>query len=184
MPFGLFTWRKYANYLARPALRRANVVEKPRFYGDRGRHADDWDWIEHGSFQRCQFDSAAPASLSRTGAVGAGVGDLAGCRCANGRGVSEQYAGLARAGAQLRELEWLFDLALHADGDERAYRDPGVEGHRGLLCDARRDAATRAYVSPGRRTAWRRAASRHQPRFLAPPLWRPRRCDRAAVEAG
>src|SRR5262245_64155494 len=101
MPFGLFTWRKYANYLARPALRRANVVEKPRFYGDRGRHACDWDRVEHGSFQRCQFDSAAPAPLSRAGAVDAGVGDLAGGRGVFGHSVSEQSAGLARAGAQL-----------------------------------------------------------------------------------
>src|SRR5262245_29597492 len=61
-------WRNYADTLARPALRRANLVEKARFYFDCNHHARTGHWGEHGHFQSGQHGDVATAA-----SVGAGA---------------------------------------------------------------------------------------------------------------
>src|SRR5262245_21515551 len=56
-------WRIYANTLARPALRRANVVEEPRVHFDCSAHAQFGHCREHGHLQcgKCRY--AAPVAF-------------------------------------------------------------------------------------------------------------------------
>src|SRR5262249_14994224 len=63
-------WRYYANTLARPALRRADVGKETRFHFDRRHHAGAGHRREYGGFHRRQRSAAAAIAVSRAGAAG------------------------------------------------------------------------------------------------------------------
>src|SRR5262249_39259817 len=77
--------RNYANTLARPALRRANVIEEPWLHGNRGHHARVWYRREHGHLQRRQRRAAQAASLCESGSAGICRGGIEKAR-SKGRG--------------------------------------------------------------------------------------------------
>src|SRR5882672_6014095 len=62
-------WRNYANTVARPALRRANVVEEPQLHAGCCSHARAGHRSEHGDFQRRQRRAAEPAALCEAGSA-------------------------------------------------------------------------------------------------------------------
>src|SRR5215468_1567950 len=66
-----FRMRNYANILAGPALRRANVDEEARLHG-RGRyHTRPGHRREHNDVQRRQRNAAAALAVQRPGAASA-----------------------------------------------------------------------------------------------------------------
>jgi len=64
--------------MARPPLRRANVIEETRFRLDCLDHAGARHWSEHCDFQRRQRGAAAAASIRRAGASGRALGEQTG----------------------------------------------------------------------------------------------------------
>src|SRR5262249_30713104 len=61
------SWRNYANTLARPALRRANVTQESRLHVDRRRYAQPGHRREHCDLQCASRRVAQTAALSRPG---------------------------------------------------------------------------------------------------------------------
>src|SRR5262245_4358201 len=57
------SWRNYADPVAGPALRRANVAEKARLHIDRHAHTRPGHRREHGDLQHHQTDFTASAAL-------------------------------------------------------------------------------------------------------------------------
>src|SRR5262249_59990367 len=70
-------WRRYANTLARSALRRANVGEETGLHIDRRDHAGSRDWREHGDLQRGLCAAITSAALPGTRAAGDACGKSA-----------------------------------------------------------------------------------------------------------
>src|SRR5215468_3583141 len=66
-----FRMRIYANILARPALRRANVAEKARLHDCSRYHAWPGDRREQRDVQRRQRNDAAAPAVQRPGAASA-----------------------------------------------------------------------------------------------------------------
>src|SRR5262245_24852723 len=69
-----------ANTLARPALRRANIIEEPRLHRNRRPDTGARDRREHGDLFSHRSDSASASAGGKTG----GVGRIALTRAARG----------------------------------------------------------------------------------------------------
>src|SRR5262249_636152 len=65
-----FLWRNYADTLARPALRRANIIEKSGLHGGGGIHSRARDRREYRDFQCGEWCAAQTFALQRPGAAG------------------------------------------------------------------------------------------------------------------
>src|SRR6266542_1391829 len=61
--------------MARPALRRANVIEETWIHVDRRSYAGARHWSEHGDLQRRQRGATAAAAVRRTGEFGCALGE-------------------------------------------------------------------------------------------------------------
>src|SRR2546425_386271 len=64
-------WRKYANPLARPALRLTHALQNAWLHGHRGYLTGAGDWREYGALQHRGFNVAEAAASQRTAAAGA-----------------------------------------------------------------------------------------------------------------
>src|SRR5262245_4244932 len=73
-------WRNYADTVARPALRRANVVEETRLYIDWRHHARAGHWREYDDLQCRQRRAVAAIALSEPRSTGDDLGQTAGLR--------------------------------------------------------------------------------------------------------
>src|SRR5262245_39564958 len=101
------SWRNYANTVARPALRRAHVVEEAWLHGACGDYAGARDRREHGDFQRGQRHAVASAAVSATRPVGAFLGQQAAHEHAAIAALAAQFQRRARAVPVVREPERL-----------------------------------------------------------------------------
>src|SRR6266542_4346977 len=68
------SWRNYADTVARPALRRANVDEETRFHADCRDDAQPGHRREHGDLQRRPRGAAQAVALRGTGSTGHDLG--------------------------------------------------------------------------------------------------------------
>src|SRR5215510_1956781 len=91
--YEVVTRRNYANTLARPALRRANVTQATRLHDNCRHHAGAGDWREHGDLQHRQRTVAESTAVPQCAAPGDHLDAFAG---------RERRAGLAIAGTVLR----------------------------------------------------------------------------------
>src|SRR5262245_14486810 len=98
----VFSRRIHANTIARPALRRANVVEETRLYIDCGSHAQPGHRREHGDLQRRPRGAAQTITLRKTGSTGHDLGAQSVARPGEKSGVTGHLLRLARAETPLR----------------------------------------------------------------------------------